>query len=83
MSNSVEAMRKRIEEIHQKNDAYLASRVPGFDPEKAKASREKLREAVQKKAASTAAKTSDPETLNTARDKLRELMQKGTAREKK
>ena len=49
MSTNVEAMRKRMEEIQQKNDAFLAARIPGYDPVKAKAAREKLRELMQKK----------------------------------
>lgn len=42
--NGVEKMRRRIAEIQAKSDAYLAARIPGYDPEKAKAAREKLRE---------------------------------------
>ena len=49
MNTKVEAMRRQIEEVQQRNDAFLAARIPGFDPEKAKAAREKLLKAMQKK----------------------------------
>lgn len=49
MSTKVESMRKQIEQIQQKNDAFLAAHIPGYDPEKAKAAREKLLKAMQKK----------------------------------
>jgi hypothetical protein len=47
--NNIEEIRKRIAEIQQKNDAFLAKHIPNYDPEKAKATREKLLKAMQKK----------------------------------
>lgn len=49
MNSKIEEMRKQLEEIRQKNDGFLAARIAGYDPEKAKSAREKLLKAMQKK----------------------------------
>lgn len=49
MNTTVEEMRKRMDEICEKNDAFLAEHLPNYDPEKAKAAREKLRKFIDEK----------------------------------
>lgn len=60
MNTTVEEMRKRMDEICEKNDAFLAEHLPNYDPEKAKATREKLRKFIDEKRN----KTSSEETAS-------------------
>ncbi len=53
MNTTVEEMRKRMDEICEKNDAFLAEHLPNYDPEKAKAAREKLRKFIDEKKSET------------------------------
>lgn len=70
MNTKAESMRKQIEEIQRKNDAFLAARIPGYDPERAKATREKLRSSMEKQ------KTTAPVSVDEIRKHFRQLRKK-------